>query len=63
MLLVHMLCSLCLFNQYIHVLSLPIVSSHAYDVWCGLKCIFESVLCIGTHDDLKGTLLILFFIL
>jgi hypothetical protein len=37
MLLVHMLCSLCLLNHYIHVLSMPIVSSHAYAVWCPFK--------------------------
>ena len=61
MLLVHMLCSLCLFNQYIHVLSLPTVSCHAFAVWCPFK--FEFVLCIVTHDDLKGTLLTLIFIL
>ena len=43
MLLVHMLCSLCLFNHYIHVLSMAIVSSLAMRMLFGvrLKCIFE----------------------
>ena len=30
-------CRLCLFNPYIHVLSLPTVSIHAYAVCCPFK--------------------------
>ena len=48
--LVHMLCSLCFPNQYIHVLSLPIVAMRML-FGVRLKCIFEFVLRIVTHDD------------
>ena len=49
MLLVYMLCSLCLFNQYINVCQCQQLVAMRMMFAVRLKCIF--VLCIVTHDD------------